>query len=387
MTGRLRQALRPRRVVLGLVVVVAVVIAAKVLLDNSDELLGAADTLTHLEWGWVAVALVLEVMSYATRGVGQSILLRQAPGVVPDGRGRPGYVVLGAGTLAGDAAAYCLPFGFAASGVVMFRVLRRRSVDPTVAGWMFAVSTLLYLGAMCVLTIGAVEIAGGEDPVPGLQEAALILIVVLGVLGLGFVALRRGPLVGLARRLRIRRRAASVRSARRDAALEAGALPTPGPVGRVLLNLRRRTREHVGVLRTIRVPPALLTAAFAMMLLSWLSDIAVLGIAYESVGSSPPWLGLLLAYCAGQVAAAMPVTPGGLGVVEGSLTLALVAFGSSENTSLAAVLLYRLIAYWMCIPLGALAWLGLRAAVRRRTGTPPVSTAVASDPDSPAVAA
>jgi putative heme transporter len=387
MTGAVRRALSPRRVALGVVVVVAVAIAVKVLVDNSDELLGAADTLTHLVWAWVAVALVLEVLSYATRGVGQSVLLRRAPDPVPPGRRRPGAIVLGAGTLAGDAAAYCLPFGFAASGIVMFRVLRRRAVDPTVAGWMFAVSTLLYLGAICVLTIGAVEIAGGQDPVPGLQEAALILVVALSVLGLGFVALRRGPLVGLARRLRIRRRAAAVAAARRDAELEAGDRPEPGRVGRALLGLRRRTREHIGVLRTIRVPPALLAVAFAMMLLSWFCDIAVLGIAYESVGSSPPWLGLLLAYCAGQVAAAMPVTPGGLGVVEGSLTLALVAFGSAENTSLAAVLLYRLIAYWMCIPLGALAWLALRAAVRRRAGDDEADEALPSAPDSPAVAA
>jgi hypothetical protein len=50
--------------------------------------------------------------------------------------------------------------------------------------------------------------------------------------------------------------------------------------------------------------------------------------------------------------------------VEGSITLALVAFGGAEVITLAAVLLYRLIAYWGCIPAGGLAWLVLRTTSR-----------------------
>ena len=46
-----------------------------------------------------------------------------------------------------------------------------------------------------------------------------------------------------------------------------------------------------------------------------------------------PWKGLLLAYGAGQLAASLPITPGGLGVVEGSITVALVAFGGSEAST------------------------------------------------------
>jgi uncharacterized protein (TIRG00374 family) len=97
--------------------------------------------------------------------------------------------------------------------------------------------------------------------------------------------------------------------------------------------------------------------------------------------STPPWTGLLLAYCAGQIAASMPVTPGGIGVVEGSITLALVAFGGAETITLAAVLLYRLIAYWGCIPAGGLAWLALRGTSRSPakavTHPDPVATGVA----------
>jgi putative heme transporter len=366
-TGRrrdtLRRWVRPKRVAAAVVVVIAVAIAAKVLSDSSDELLSAADSLTDLVWGWVVVALIAEIASYLARGAGQSLLLRQAPDAVPPGSRPPGAVVLGAGTLAGDAAAYCLPFGFAASGVVMFKVMRRRDVDQTVAGWMFGLSTLLYLTGIGVITVVAVEIAGDADPIPGLQEAAIVLV--LGLVGIGvlYLFLHRGPLVGAVRAWRLRRRRASAR-----ASLEARRAGTAGTrrwPARVVASVRANVRGHLDVLRRIRVPWPLLAAAFALMLLSWATDIAVLGLAYASVGATPPWLGLLLAYCAGQVASAAPVTPGGLGVVEGSLTLALVAFGSATTVSLAAVLLYRLITYWMCIPLGGLAWVGLRATAAR----------------------
>lgn len=119
------------------------------------------------------------------------------------------------------------------------------------------------------------------------------------------------------------------------------------------------------------------------MMVSWVADVAVLVLAFLALSSTPPWAGLLLAYCAGQVAASLPVTPGGIGVVEGSITLALVAFGGAETITLAAVLLYRLVAYWGCIPVGGLAWLVLRATSRAparlavETRPDPVTTGVA----------
>ena len=77
-----------------------------------------------------------------------------------------------------------------------------------------------------------------------------------------------------------------------------------------------------------------------------------------------PWRGLLLAYGAGQLATILPITPGGLGVVEGSLTVALVTFGGAQNSTVAAVLLYRLISFWLAVPVGWGAW-GVLALVGR----------------------
>jgi uncharacterized protein (TIRG00374 family) len=334
---------RWRRAAVVIAGLAAAALAVRVLYDSSDELLTAADTLTSVQLGWVLVAVLVEMLSYAARGAATAVVLRR-------GGGGAGPMVLAAATLAGDAAAYCLPFGFAASGVVMMGVLRRRQVSSVVAGWMFAVTSVFYVGAITVLTIVAVPIAGDDDPVPGLQAISGGLLGALAVLGAAYTLLRRPALRrGLARVLpAVRRAPARQRPARRNEGSK----------------LRTGLRDWARQLRTVRLTPAAGVAAFALMLVSWVTDVAVLAIAFLALGTTPPWTGLLLAYCAGQIAASVPITPGGIGVVEGSITLALVAFGGAEIITLAAVLLYRLIAYWGCIPAGGLAWLALRATSR-----------------------
>jgi uncharacterized protein (TIRG00374 family) len=328
---------RWRRAAVVIVGLAAAALAVRVLYDSSDELLTAADTLTSVQPGWVLVAILVELLSYAARGGATTVVLRRAGGGV-------GPMALTAATLAGDAAAYCLPFGFAASGVVMMGVLRRRQVNSVVAGWMFAMSSVFYVGAITVLTIIAVPIAGDDDPVPGLQAISGGLLGALAVLGAAYAALRRPALRhGLSRVLpTVRRPPRRVESSK----------------------LRTGLKDWARQLRTVRLTPAAGAAAFGLMLISWVTDVGVLAVAFLALGTTPPWTGLLLAYCAGQIAASVPITPGGIGVVEGSITLALVAFGGAEIVTLAAVLLYRLIAYWGCIPAGGLAWLALRVTSR-----------------------
>jgi uncharacterized membrane protein YbhN (UPF0104 family) len=270
-------------------------------------------------------------------------------------------MTLGAVVLAGDAAAYCLPFGFAASGVVMFGVLRRRRVGAAVAGWMFAVCTVLYVGAITVLTIVAVQIAGDDDPVPGLQAVSIALLAALALIGGGYAVLRR-PVVGhqIARPFG----GARLASARPRVMAALGSSGSGRILPRVGSPMVGLWRDWARQLRTVRLTPAAGVAAFALMMLCWVADVAVLALAFLALHTTPPWTGLLLAYCAGQIAASMPVTPGGIGVMEGSITLALVAFGGAQTITLAAVLLYRLIAYWGCIPAGGLAWLALRTTSR-----------------------
>lgn len=349
---------RWRRLVVVVVGLAAAALAVRVLFDSSDELLTAADTLSSVSAGWVVVGILAEVLSYVMRGAATAVVLRRGGG---PGDGQVATLTLGAATLAGDAAAYCLPFGFAASGVIMVGVLRRRGVGAAVAGWVFAVCSVFYVSAVTVLTIVAVQIPGNGGPVPGLQSVSIALLAALAMIGGGYVALRQ-PSV----RRRILRPLEGVRSvlARRRARPELGSRQ----FGRILLRVGapmvRWCREWARELRAIRLSPVAGVAAFALMMLCWVADVAVLAVAFLALHSTPPWTGLLLAYCAGQIAASVPVTPGGIGVVEGSITLALVAFGGAQTITLAAVLLYRLITYWGCIPAGGLTWLVLRATSR-----------------------
>ncbi|MGH3515259.1 MAG: lysylphosphatidylglycerol synthase transmembrane domain-containing protein, partial [Pseudonocardiaceae bacterium] len=350
-----------RRAAVVVVGLAAAGLATRVLFDSSDELLTAADTLTSVRVWWVVAAVLVEVVSYAARGAASAVVLRRGGAVV-------GPMTMAAATLAGDAAAYCLPFGFAASGVVMVGVLRRRHVSAALAGWMFAVSSVFYVASITALTIVAVQIPGGDNPISGLQTISIVLLVVLALVGAGYALLRR-PAV----RLRLVRALPSIRLPSRR--LRPSASTLRARLSPYVSSLRVGVRPYASTLqaglrawarqlRTVRLTPVAGVAAFILMTVSWLTDVAVLALAFVALHSTPPWTGLLLAYCAGQIAASMPVTPGGIGVVEGSITLALVAFGGAETITMAAVLLYRLIAYWGCIPAGGLAWLALRGTSR-----------------------
>ena len=99
--------------------------------------------------------------------------------------------------------------------------------------------------------------------------------------------------------------------------------------------------------------------------LNWLLDCACFAMMFLALGAPIPWKGLLLAYGAGQLAASLPITPGGLGVVEGSITVALVAFGAPNESTAYAVLLYRLISFWMILVVGWLFIGQLALQVRR----------------------
>jgi uncharacterized membrane protein YbhN (UPF0104 family) len=104
--------------------------------------------------------------------------------------------------------------------------------------------------------------------------------------------------------------------------------------------------------------------ASTMGLCNWLGDMGCLAFSFYAVGSGVPWRGLLLAYGAGQLAANLPITPGGLGVVEGSLTVALVTYGGGKDSTVAAVLLYRIISFWLLLPVGWSCWTAMALSGR-----------------------
>ena len=70
--------------------------------------------------------------------------------------------------------------------------------------------------------------------------------------------------------------------------------------------------------------------------------------------------GLIVAFGLAYVLAAIPITPAGLGVVEATMIALLTFFGADRGIATLGVVSYRLINFWLPIPLGALAYLSLQ---------------------------
>jgi uncharacterized membrane protein YbhN (UPF0104 family) len=96
----------------------------------------------------------------------------------------------------------------------------------------------------------------------------------------------------------------------------------------------------------------------------WGFNIAVLYAAFRAFGKAPPVAVLIQAYFVGLLANLLPL-PGGIGGVDGGMIGALVAFGVSGSLALIAVLVYRLLAFWLPTIPGAIAYFQLRRTVSR----------------------
>lgn len=79
-----------------------------------------------------------------------------------------------------------------------------------------------------------------------------------------------------------------------------------------------------------------------------------------------PWYGVLLAYGAAQVVGSLPVVPGGLGIVEGSLAVILAAYGAGLAPAVSAALAFRLVNYWLAIAAGWASFAVIAHHIRRR---------------------
>jgi uncharacterized protein (TIRG00374 family) len=81
---------------------------------------------------------------------------------------------------------------------------------------------------------------------------------------------------------------------------------------------------------------------------------------FLAFGYQPGFGPLAVAYAAANIASAIPLTPGGLGVVEVTLVAISVGFGSPRAVAVLAVLGYRVVNYWLPLLPGAVAYLRLR---------------------------
>jgi hypothetical protein len=93
---------------------------------------------------------------------------------------------------------------------------------------------------------------------------------------------------------------------------------------------------------------------------NWLLDAASLWVFLRAYGVALPVDALLVAFGLANVLAAIPILPGGLGVVEATYATALVGFGVPRRVALPATATYRSAQYLMPIAIGALAYASLR---------------------------
>jgi uncharacterized protein (TIRG00374 family) len=91
----------------------------------------------------------------------------------------------------------------------------------------------------------------------------------------------------------------------------------------------------------------------------WAFDNAVLWACFHAFGESPPLTLVLMAYLLGQLGGLLPI-PGGIGGIDGGLIGALVVYGLPAAAAAAAVLGYRVILFWVPLILGTAAFAGLR---------------------------
>ena len=332
--------------VIGLVLAA---LAFEQLIGHKSELTQATVAIDGLRWEWVLLGVAAEAASFLAFAQVQRGLLRAGHADMPVG---PMVAI----TLAANSIANSLPAGSVFAPVYSFRQFRRRGVDEALAGWsVVATFVTLSVALTLVAAIGA-SVAGAEGA--SLDLVGVIVGVLLVALALGAVFVQKRALVWAV-----------------SAVLRLGRRLTGWPRGELAAHIDRIIRR----LTVVHLSPGQVVTALLLGLTNWMSDCSCLAISFLAVGASVPWKGLLLAYGAGQLAANLPITPGGLGVVEGSLTIAIVAYGGAEPSTVVAVLLYRVLSFWLLLPIGWGAWAWLAWIGRRR----PWPTPAAGDSGTP----
>lgn len=324
-------------------------VALHVVYGQRDELAGATDYLENLRWHWLVVAGVVELASIVAFAALQRRLLLAGHLSLP-------IWTLTVVTFAGNAIQNSLPAGPVFSSVFAFRQFHRRGADDVLAGWTLVGTAAMAQIALVILAV--IGLAGASGTGSGLDLVTVILglVVLAGVLV--FLWSRRNWIVGhLVGPLRL------VKSV------------TKRPIGdaqEVVDNFIRRMNS-ISPSRTDWA----MAVSFAVA--NWTLDVGCLISAFMAVGAPVPWRALLLAYAAAQLAANLPITPGGLGVVEGSLIIGLVAYGGGQESTVAAVLLYRLLSFWALLPLGWIAWAYASWDLRRLEARQGVRAALADE--------
>lgn len=296
---------------------------------------------------WTAAALVFEAASFLSVWQLQRIALRTRS-----------WFAVSCSQLAGNALGRIVPGGAATAGALQFRMLVRAGVPAATIASGLTASSVLGFGLLFALPVLSLpSILGGTPVDGGLAQTAYLgagVFVLMVIAGAVVVTWNR-PLEEVGRLVeRVLNR--TIRRHR----------PVEGLGARLL-------GERDGILTVLgaRWKVALLAATGR-----WLFDFAALLACLRAVGAEPNPSLVLLAYVAASFLGLIPLTPGGLGLVEAGLTGTLALAGVGAGAAVVATLAYRLVSFWLPIPAGAAAyWLFSRRY--------PEPKAVATSPASP----
>jgi uncharacterized protein (TIRG00374 family) len=95
----------------------------------------------------------------------------------------------------------------------------------------------------------------------------------------------------------------------------------------------------------------------------WAASIGVLWASFHAFGVHVPLAVVVQGFFLGMVANLFPLAPAGVGAVDAGMIGAFVLFGIPEETVFPAILIFRLVAFWMPIPPGIFAFFQLRHTV------------------------
>jgi uncharacterized protein (TIRG00374 family) len=266
---------------------------------------------------------------------------------------RPSRGLLQRTTLVGIALGRTFPGGTTAALPVIVNTLRGVGIDASRAAAALATSGVLSSFVLALLLPPAVVLAivGGQGGGVALSAALAAVVIVAGAVAL--VPSVRNPSAAGKLVERLLRRVLPARLQRR---LDPAAVGDS--VARAVDGIRDLLRDPQAVVRSL-----------GLAALNWLADVAALTVVAVTAGRGTPLTAILLAYVIGQLAAAIPLTPGGIGIVETAMIGSLVAAGAPASAATITVLGWRLFSFWLPIVAGfvVLPTLpGRRRATRRR---------------------
>ncbi|NCZ92400.1 MAG: UPF0104 family protein, partial [Actinobacteria bacterium] len=246
-----------------------------------------------------------------------------------------------------------LPGGSAASSALGYRLLTLSGVSGPDAGFALATAGL---GSAVVLNlilwVGLIASIPGRGVNAAYGTAALVGVIVMVIAA----ALIFGLIDGQGRAERALRWCARTLRFDEDRAAD------------VLRHMGNR-------LQGLASEPGLLWRVLMWAAVNWLLDAAALWVFLRAFGASLDLDALIVSFGLANIMSVVPITPGGLGIVEGIYIPTLIGFGLTRNTATVGVLSYRIAQYWVPILVGGVLYLTLRVgpfAIERRQKLKPI---------------